>query len=535
MRMRYAPLLCLLLIAPLAVAQTFDPRPRDGSLAASGAAFDNPRLQDGFFEATDYIGAFAPGGERWDLPWANYDPQNTDYGSPAGATVITGNINSDLTLTANQTYRLVGFVNVNAPATLTIEPGTLIFGDFESKGTLIINRGAKIDAQGTPEQPIVFTSAFPAGQRQGGDWGGVIIAGNASINLPGGEAVIEGGTGTVYGGGANPNDDDNSGIMRYVRLEFPGIEFSQDNEINGLTMGGVGRGTTIEYVQVSYCDDDSFEWFGGTVDGRYLISFAALDDDFDGDVGWRGRVQYGLIVRDPELADISGSNAFEQDGAPSEPAPPQTPRSRPTFSNVTVLGPLMFSNDIDPNYRRGAHIRRASRASIYNSIIIGFPTGLQLDGPNVVMDATSGELQIRNSIVTGTFSSNQEFNVEGWFNTPAFGNRILADPIDIGLEYYWVSQEDAPAAPASGVRSVAVYPNPAVGAAQVVFELEHAQHVRLAVYDLLGREVAVLRDGMAPAGTVYAGLDVSSFASGVYVVRLQGEAAAIARRLTVVR
>ncbi|MDH7604283.1 MAG: T9SS C-terminal target domain-containing protein, partial [Melioribacter sp.] len=154
--------------------------------------------------------------------------------------VLEGNINSDKVLDANKKYLLRGFVNVNEPATLTIPAGTIIYGEKSSKGSLIINRGAKIVAIGTPDKPIIFTSQQPKGQRGAGDWGGIIIAGRASINVPGGTAVIEGGTGTVYGGGDKPNDDDSSGVLKYVRIEFPGIAFLPDNEINGLTLGGVG-------------------------------------------------------------------------------------------------------------------------------------------------------------------------------------------------------------------------------------------------------------------------------------------------------
>lgn len=222
--------------------------------------------------------------------------------------VIEGNINSNSYLTKSKKYLLRGFVNVNPPAVLSIQAGTIIYGEKSSKGTLIINRGAKIMADGTASQPIVFTSQQPAGSRSPGDWGGIIIAGNASINVPGGTAVIEGGTGTVYGGGSSPNDDDNSGVMKYVRIEFPGIAFLPDNEINGLTLGGVGRGTTIEYVQVSYSGDDSFEWFGGSVNAKYLIAFKGVDDDFDVDFGFRGKLQFGFALRDPNIADISGSN-----------------------------------------------------------------------------------------------------------------------------------------------------------------------------------------------------------------------------------
>lgn len=534
--MRYALIVfALLLAAPAALAQqTFDPRIEAASPAATGASFDYPKLQDGFFTATTYRGAFAPNGERWDLPWANYDAQFTDYGPVAGAIVIEGNINSNTTLTANNRYLLRGFVNVNAPATLTIEPGTVIFGETSSLGTLIINRGAKIDAQGTPTAPIVFTSPQPRGQRQGGDWGGVILAGRASVNLPGGEGTIEGGTGTVFGGGANPNDNDDSGVMRYVRIEFPGVEFSPDNEINGLTMGGVGRGTIIEYVQVSFCDDDSFEWFGGTVDGRYLISYGALDDDFDGDLGWRGRVQFGLIVRDPDLADISGSNAFEQDGAASEPTPPQTPRSAPVFSNVTVMGPLLYASagNIDPNYRRGAHIRRASRASIFNSIVVGFPTGLQMDGPNVAADAQAGTIELRNNVWTGPFQSNESgFNADAWFRTPSFGNTVIAAPSDALFVSPVVTAEDEAAALRFALDT---YPNPASGAVTVAFELERAQEVQVAVFNVLGRRVAVLAEGAMPAGTQRLALDTAVLPSGTYVVRVQGERSAATRMLTVV-
>jgi len=176
-----------------------------------------------------------------------------------GDSTIEGNINESLTLSGAKKYLLRGFVNVNAPATITIPAGTIIFGESSSKGTLIINRGAKINALGTSSLPVVFTSQLSPGQRGPGDWGGIIIAGNASINVPGGTATIEGGTGTVYGGGATPNDDDSSGVMRYVRIEFSGIAFLPDNEINGLTMGGVGSKTLLEYIQVSFCGDDSYE------------------------------------------------------------------------------------------------------------------------------------------------------------------------------------------------------------------------------------------------------------------------------------
>lgn len=353
--------------------------------------------------------------------------------------VIEGNINSNAFLTKAKRYLLRGFVNVNSPAALTIEAGTILYGEKSSKGTLIINRGAKLIADGVANKPIVFTSQQPEGQRGPGDWGGIIIAGYATINVPGGSAVIEGGTGTVYGGGASPNDDDNSGILRYVRIEYPGIAFLPDNEINGLTMGGVGRGTIIEHVQVSFSGDDSYEWFGGTVNAKYLVSIASVDDDFDTDFGYRGMVQYGLVVRDPNIADISGSNGFESDNDGTGTY--NTPRTAPIFSNIVVIGPMADTSAArHPNYRRGAHLRRSTLTSIYNSVIMGWPIGLLIDGANSANAAFGDTLQIKNCIWAGLRSGNgittnySSFNVQSWWNDPTSQNRGFVQPAEVALK-----------------------------------------------------------------------------------------------------
>jgi len=546
MRMRYASLLfALLLVAPAALAQ-FDPRPLPDSPAASGANFANPRLDAAFFQPTSYVGAFAPGGERWDLPWAEYDPQNVDYGNPATAIVKSGAISANETWTANNRYILEGKVDILNGVTVIIEPGTIIFGrggevspGVPFRSALVVNRGAKLIANGTATAPIVMTSDKPIGQRANGDWGGLVIAGRASINAPGGEAILEGGLGVPYGGGANPNDDDDSGIYRYLRVEFSGIEFAPDNELNGITMGGVGRGTIMEYLMVSFNDDDSFEWFGGTVNGRYLISYAALDDDFDGDTGWRGNVQFALAIRDPFLSDVSTSNGFEQDGASSEPTPPQTPRSAPVVSNATVIGPLFYEDPLPGGhlFGSGVHVRRASRFSLYNSIVAGFPTGLRMDGPNVVLDAQSGELQIRNSIFTGGFASNQAgFNAQAWYETPAFGNRRLTSLEAIGIANpFNVSAEEGAPVRVAGLALEPAYPNPATGLVNLAFSLETAQHARLSVVDVLGRQVALVADAPAPAGRSAFTLDASGLASGLYLVRLQTPEGVATHRLTVAR
>ena len=198
--------------------------------------------------------------------------------------IVSGEITQNTTWTNNNIYIISGWLYVRDGAALTIEPGTLIKGDFATKGALIVERGAKLYADGTAEQPIVFTSQKAPGERYYGDWGGIILCGKASINVPenvgngtaAGENIIEGGVGSIYGGGANPDDDDNSGILRYVRIEYGGIAFQPNSEINGLTCGGVGRGTIIDHVQVSYSGDDSFEFFGGTVNCTHLVAYLSL-------------------------------------------------------------------------------------------------------------------------------------------------------------------------------------------------------------------------------------------------------------------
>jgi len=357
---------------------------------------------------------------------------------PANVVVLQGRITRDSTLTADKQYLLRGFVTVERGATLTIEPGTIIYGEKETKGSLIIKRGGKIYANGTKDRPIVFTSAQPVGRRAAGDWGGVIILGEAPINVPGGTAVIEGGLGDdgIYGGN---NPDDSSGVFRYVRIEFPGVPYQPDNEINGLTLGGVGRKTLIEYVQVSYSGDDSFEWFGGNVNARYLIAYKGLDDDFDTDFGWSGKVQFALAVRDPNIADISGSNGFESDNDGTGTT--NQPRTSGIFSNVTSIGPMPDTTfaGYNPNYKRGAHLRRSTRLSLYNSVFLGWPTGIYLDGSNVANDAQNDTLQIRNVVLAGIKSANQVqtnvsgFDAKGWFLRSQYGNRIYATVSELKL------------------------------------------------------------------------------------------------------
>ena len=293
--------------------------------------------------------------------------------------------NADTLITTNKTwdadtiYFMKGKVYVTNGATLTIQPGTVVIGDTIKKGTLIITTGSKIHAVGTPSCPIVFTSSKAPGRRARGDWGGVILLGLAATNNPGGTQYIEGLPQfalTQFGGGANPNTHDNSGEMEYVRIEFAGVALSPNNEINGLTFGAVGDGTTIDFVQVSYSNDDSFEWFGGSVNCKHLIAFRGIDDDFDTDNGYNGKLQFGMGLRDPLVADVSGSKAFESDN--NATGTTDLPQTKAIFSNFTcTAGSDSATNSL---FTAGAHIRRNSHLNIYNSIIMGFPEGLLIDG-----------------------------------------------------------------------------------------------------------------------------------------------------------
>jgi len=285
------------------------------------------------------------------------------------------------TLNATKKYLLKGTVTVGDGVTLTVPAGTVIFGEKRSKGTLLVLKGGKLMAEGTETKPIVFTSNQEAGERDKGDWGGIVMLGKANCNQN--NPAIEGISPSANFGTfqSSANDNDNSGTLKYVRIEYAGIALTPNNETNSLTMGGIGNETTIQFVQVSYGGDDGFEWFGGTVNCSNLISYGTWDDDFDCDFGYSGKVQYALAVRDPFSADQSGSNGFEVDNDAG--GNPTTPKTAAVFSNVTILGPSYDSSSksaFSQNYQHALHLRRNSELSIFNSVIAGFPIGLNLDG-----------------------------------------------------------------------------------------------------------------------------------------------------------
>lgn len=297
------------------------------------------------------------------------DGDDDDDNGPVPAdNVLQGSIRANKTLTADKVWILKGYVYVTDGVTLTIEPGTIIKSDTTEKGALTFERGAKIMAQGTAEKPIIFTSGKAVGQRKRGDWGGVVLLGRAKTNRTS-TPVIEGGLDRPYGG---TDDADNSGIMRYVRIEFAGVAAFKDSEINALTLGGVGSGTTIENIQISYANDDAIEIFGGTVNLKNLIAYGTADDDFDFDFGYTGKIQYAVCLRDPKIADTDDGNGIESDN--ENPASTSQPYTRAVLSNFTFVGP----NNAPGTEARLAYanrFRRHTRFVVRNSILVGFQKG----------------------------------------------------------------------------------------------------------------------------------------------------------------
>lgn len=403
-------------------------------------------------------------------------------GNNTGQTItVSGRINADTLFRKQNTYILKGLVYIVGNHTLTIEPGTVIKGSFSGSdvAALIITRGSKIMAEGTATEPIIFTSAAP--NPQSGDWGGIVICGKANINTAfagtgGGQGIyeVEGGINNansdgLAGGGTTPDDNDNSGKLSYVRIEYAGYAFQPDKEINSLTMAAVGRGTTIDHIQVIYAKDDAYEWFGGTVNCKYLIAYKTQDDDFDTDNGYSGKVQFGLIIRDSMLADISNSEAFESDN--NSTGTTAAPKTSAIFSNVTAIGPKATLNNSGNTLFRGAtHIRRNTAISIFNSIIIGWPRGIEIDatlGASTALNIEDSSLRLRNITLAGNATNTRFSGTAGatitndatflnWFSNPFYNNDMLTNSADAKLiqPFNYAAPDPTPFAGSSGNQKI---------------------------------------------------------------------------------
>jgi hypothetical protein len=502
------------------------------------------QITNPFFDHVDYIGAF-DGTNNWTTGWTNFNPDTVNY--PTATVTLMDSIYTNTTLNASTVYKLQGFVYVTQNATLTIPAGTIIRGG-DATASLIVEKGSKIIAQGTSTNPIIFTSNNPAGSRAGGDWGGVVLCGKGINNLTGGSGTAEGGIRSTHGGTDNA---DSTGILSYVRIEYAGYALQPNKEINGLTFYSVGSKTKIDHIQISMANDDSFEWFGGAVNAKYLIAFRGLDDDFDTDNGYCGNVQFGVVLRDPNLADISGSNCFESDNDASGST--NLPKTSAIFSNISVFGPhATLSDVVNSNYKRAMHIRRNSALNIYNTFFAGYPYGLCIDGQLSETNATNNELKIEYTVIAGaksgkyfsigtapTDSLTRLAAIRNYFFAASRHNDTLAtnDLLQITAPFSLTAPNFQPQA-VSVVKnrsiwyipqsveetqtsvSSTIYPNPFNNNITIEVEIEKAGVLTVDVYDVTGRKIDQLVSQDVNVGKFSMNHTFSGIKSGIYFLRV---------------
>ncbi len=494
---------------------------------------------------------------------------------------VVGDITSDRTFYRDTIYVLSGLVYVKN-ATLTVESGTVVKGGLAPNGSnataLVIDKTGRINAIGEVNRPIIFTSNKAAGDREYGDWGGIVFFGDAPVNKV--NPVYE--NGVIPGNYGGNTANHNQGTLKYVRIEFAGFPFEANRELNSLTMCGVGSGTTISYIQCSYNNDDAFEWFGGTVNCDHLIAYRTNDDDFDVDFGYSGKVQFGISLADTGIADVSTKNGFEVDNDANGSI--ETPLSSAVFSNMTVIGAYINKQFVDNTtlHGRGGHIRRNSSISIYNSIFMGWREGIRMDGANTLNKLTTDSADINNNIFAGNI---RNFNHAGgadsatWVSyvmNAAQANRILAENNDVMLTapYRYGNPDFTPAAssPAlsgasftgprltsgftqttyvgafaqndtwaqgwtewdpvnadydrvtsvekiNSVLNMEVFPNPAADVVNVNFDLMYAENVNVEVIDMTGKVVAQpISNGTLEAGSHSVEANLAGLNNGVYFV-----------------
>ena len=525
------------------------------TLALASLIGSSLNAQTAFWTHTSYQGAFPvtdnTAATDWTTGWTNFDPENTAYGAPT--TTVSTDITTNTTWTTGTIVLLQNKIYVKNNAVLNIQAGVIIRGDKASQGTLLISKGSKIVAQGTSSNPIIFTSGEAPGARAEGDWGGVVILGNATHNQPGGIANIEGivvSTDSEYGG---TNDQDSSGVFSFVRIEFPGIAFQPNKEINGLTFGSVGSKTKVDHIQVSFSGDDSYEWFGGTVDAKYLIAFRGTDDDFDTDFGYRGRVQFGLIVRDADLFDAAGdSNGFESDNDATGTI--NLPRTAAIFSNITSVGPLRNGTvtlPVGEKFERAFYIRRNSSISVFNSIAASWEKGVYLKDAGTVDNFTTNDSAV---FANNLFASDINKVITADVNaSPMIYNTIFSidtnDSTKTITEIAWINafpalltttpdyRLDSSSIAATGasftdnkfgnvfvgikengntIGQINLYPNPVSNEANVVVNLNEPATVVITIYDITGKITANAFSGEMNSGINTIKVNTSDIPAGIY-------------------
>ncbi|MEN2416253.1 hypothetical protein [Flavobacterium mesophilum] len=372
------------------------------------------------------------GDTNWLNMWTNFNPKTTSYNEASN--ILTGVITSNMTLKKENVYVLVGAVYVEPNVTLTIEPGTLIRCDTKAMSALVITKGAKIIAEGTETDPIVFTSDKNSGDRNPGDWGGIIVLGDAPINKTGGIGVLEFDLDpqkVIYGG---DNKDSDSGILKYVRIEFSGKRTVSNKFINGLSLAGVGRKTKLEYIQITSCDDDSFQFYGGYVDTSHLISLRSADDDFDFTQGVQCNISNSIAIRSPFLSDKYGSRCFEMETVDTRKGEVLDSKKEMTRVNATNFT-MMHTEDIGPEIQglkyEAILIRENTFLTLTNSVISGFSQLIVFADAIPITDEYLNKITLKDLLVNDTkvigITQNKDYNflINNWYQDKQYGIEFI--------------------------------------------------------------------------------------------------------------
>ena len=363
------------------------------------------------------------GTSNWMNNWTTFKPASIEYNEASN--IIAGTIDKDTKLYKRNTYQLVGVVYVTNNAVLTIEPGTVIRGDDKTCGTLIITNGAKIMAEGLETDPIVFTSDKGTTERKPGDWGGIIILGKAPINKLGGISTLPfdlDPTLNHYGG---HDAEDNSGILKYVRIEYSGRKLSALKELNGLSLAGVGHKTVLSNIQISYSNDDSFECYGGNLNMNNLVSYRTTDDDFDFTQGAQINISNSIAIRHPFSSDISGSRCFEADSYDKIENTDMTKKMTKINANNITLVNLEENNQ--GLVRESVHIRENTYFNLTNSIVSGFTPFIILEGNIGNGEVNLSKISLNNLIINNcnggilSESSSNDTVIQNWYSKAEFG------------------------------------------------------------------------------------------------------------------
>lgn len=335
------------------------------------------------------------GTNNWMNNWTNFNPSKIEYSEATN--IIAGTIDKDTRLVKRNTYQLVGIVYVTNNATLTIEPGTVIRGDDKTCGTLVITNGSKLIAEGLETDPIIFTSNKEITDRRPGDWGGIIILGKAPINSLGGLHTLPFNLEPLLNHYGGQDAEDNSGVLKYIRIEFAGRKLSSDKELNGLSLAGVGRKTTLSNIQISFSNDDSFECYGGDLNMNNLISYRTTDDDFDFTQGAQININNSIAIRHPFSSDVSGSRCFEVDSYDKIQNTDMSKKmTKINASNITLVN---LEENNQGLVRESVFVRENTFFSLSNSIVSGFSPFVLLEGNIGNGNENLAKLSFKNTIV----------------------------------------------------------------------------------------------------------------------------------------